>query len=102
MIHVIATIEVTEGKRKAFLEEFQRLVPTVRSEAGCIEYGPAVDVATGITGQLPPRDHVVTIIEKWENLQALRAHLAAPHMAEYRGRVKDLVVGVKLQVLEPA
>ena len=36
------------------------------------------------------------------NEDALRAHLGAPHMAEYRARVKDLVVGVRLQVLQPA
>jgi quinol monooxygenase YgiN len=102
MIHVIATIEVAPGKRDAFLAEFRRLVPLVRAEAGCLEYGPTVDAVTDIPAQVPPRDHVVTIIEKWESLAALKAHLSAPHMADYRNRVKDLVVSVKLHVLQPA
>ena len=48
MIHVIATIEVREGRRDEFLKEFHRIVPLVRQEQGCLEYGPAVDVPTGI------------------------------------------------------
>ncbi|MBI1830559.1 MAG: antibiotic biosynthesis monooxygenase, partial [Planctomycetes bacterium] len=47
MIHVIATITVKPGKRDAFLAEFHRIVPAVHAEAGCIEYGPSVDVASG-------------------------------------------------------
>jgi quinol monooxygenase YgiN len=102
MIHVIATVEVAPGQRAAFLTQFRMVMPLVWAEDGCIDYGPAVDVASGIAVQLPLRENVVTIIEKWESLEALRAHLQAPHMTEYRARVKDLVRGVQLQVLEPA
>jgi quinol monooxygenase YgiN len=102
MVHVIATIQVAPGRREAFLAEFRRVVPLVRAEAGCLEYGPAVDASAGLPGQVPPRPDVVTVVEKWESLDALRAHLGAPHMLEYRGRVKDLVAGVQLQVLQPA
>jgi len=102
MIHVIAVIEVVDGRRDAFLKEFHRVVPLVRQEVGCLEYGPAVDVPTGIAAQRPIREHTVTVIEKWDSLDALQAHLAAPHMAEYRERVRDLVVAVDLQVLAPA
>ncbi len=102
MIHVLATIEVNDGKRQQFLAEFHRNVPRVRAEAGCLEYGPAVDLATGMAVQMPVRENVVTIIEKWADLDALRAHMAAPHMVEYRGRVKDFVKRVQLQILEPA
>ena len=102
MIHVLATIEVQPGKRAAFLAEFHRIVPLVHAEAGCIEYGPAVDLATGLSVQAAPRDDVAVIIEKWESLDALKAHMHAPHMAEYRVRVRDLVRGVHLQVLQPA
>src|SRR5690349_7592768 len=84
MIHVIASIEVAAGKREAFLAEFRRVVPQVLAEAGCLEYGPTVDVASGIPIQEPPRDNVVTVVEKWQDLDALRAHLNAPHMGEYR------------------
>ena len=102
MIYVIAAIEVKPGRREEFLAEFRKNVPAVRAEAGCLEYGPAVDVASGIAAQVPPRDQVVIVVEKWADLDALRAHLAAPHMTAYRERVKDMVVGARLQILEPA
>lgn len=102
MIHVVATIDIVPGQREDFLAEFARLVPVVRAEDGCLEYGPAVDLDSGLAAAGPPREHVVTVIEKWASLDALRAHLAAPHMVEYRHRIRDKVAGVQLRVLQPA
>jgi quinol monooxygenase YgiN len=101
VIYVVATAELKPGTREAFLREFHRNVPTVRAEKGCIEYGPTVDIQSGIKTQIALREHVVTVVEKWESLEALQAHVVAPHMAAYRERVKDFVVRVSLQVLEP-
>jgi quinol monooxygenase YgiN len=101
MIYVIATVEVKPGKREAFLAEFHKNMPNVHAEKGCIEYGPTVDIASGLKAQIPMRENVVTIVEKWESLPDLQAHVVAPHMGTYRERVKDLVNGVTLQVLEP-
>jgi quinol monooxygenase YgiN len=42
------------------------------------------------------------VIEKWADLNALKAHLQAPHMTAFRECVKDLVGGVHLQILRPA
>jgi quinol monooxygenase YgiN len=102
MIYVIATIEVVQGQREAFLAEFRKVMPLVRAEAGCLEYAPALDLPTDLPAQVPARENVVTVVEKWESLEALRAHLQAPHMAEYRARVKALVVGARLQILQPS
>jgi quinol monooxygenase YgiN len=102
MLHVIATIELAEGQREAFLKEFRALVPKVRAESGCLEYGPTIDAVSGMTAQAPPRPHFVTVVEKWSDLASLQAHLLAPHMQEYRPRVKHLVRSTTLQILEPA
>src|SRR3990172_2140971 len=101
MIHVIATIRTAAGRRDDFLAAFRELVPLVRAEAGCLEYGPAVDLETPISGLPPNRDDVVTVVEKWESLAALQDHLAAPHMLRYREKVKDLVAGLGIRVLQP-
>jgi quinol monooxygenase YgiN len=101
MIHVIATVQAKPGKREAVLAEFRRNVPNVLAEKGCIEYGATQDLTTEIKAQIPLREDVLTIVEKWESLDALRAHLAAPHMATYRERTKDLVQSVTLQILQP-
>jgi len=102
MIIVLATIELNQGKRPEFLEEFRKIIPQVRAEKGCLEYFPAVDTATGLPVQGPARDDIVIVIEKWESVAALEAHLIAPHMMEYRPKVKTFVKKVWLQILTPA
>ena len=102
MICVLATIEAAEGRRGDLLAAFQQVVPKVLAEEGCIEYGPMVDLETNIPAQPPLRENVVTVVEKWESIEALEAHLMQPHMLEYRKAVKELVAGTTLLVLEPA
>jgi quinol monooxygenase YgiN len=101
MIHVLATIRLQPGQRAAWLAEFKKVVPLVLAEDGCIEYGAAVDVASGLSAQGPLADDEAVVVEKWSSLEALKAHLAAAHMAAYRERVKGLVAGVSLRVLAP-
>ncbi len=102
MIHVLATIDLKPGKREDFLKRVHQLVPKVRAEKGCLEYGPAIDAVTGLKAQIPLGENFVVIIEKWAELKDLEAHLTSPHMSEYRQEIKDMVAGTKLQVLRPA
>jgi len=102
LIVVLATIELHPGKRNDFLAEFQKIVAPVRAEQGCLEYFPAVDHATNLPAQAPAREDVVVVIEKWASTEALEAHLIAPHMMEYRPKVKEYVKRVSLQILHPA
>lgn len=102
MIHVIATITVVPGSRPAFLKHFHALVPHVHAEVGCIEYGPTIDIASDMGGQIPLRDNVVIVVERWATLKDLQAHHVAPHMQPFRESVKGLVESVSLQVTETA
>lgn len=102
MIVVLATIELNPGKRNDFLAEFKKIVEPVRAEEGCIEYFPATDHSTNLPAQGPAREDIVVVIEKWESIEALEAHLIAPHMMAYRPKVKDFVKRVSLQILNPA
>ncbi len=102
MIHVIATVELVAGQRAAFLDEFRKVVPHVLEEPGCLEYGPTVDAETDIPAQLALREDVVTIVEKWQSVEHLKQHLVAPHMQEYRPRVKALIARSTLVILTPA
>ncbi len=100
MIHVVATTTLKPGTRNAFLAEFKSMIPETLAEDGCIRYEPVVDIATNIhPRQVSERADVVTILESWRSLDCLRVHLAAPHMAAYRERVKDYVAAGQLQVL---
>jgi len=101
MIYVIASIHVKEGRLQDFIEVFKSNLPIVIKERGCIQYFPAVD----INADLPPQildKNVVTVIEHWESLDALRDHLATPHMLAYREKVKGIVEGTSIKVLQEA
>lgn len=101
MIYVIASITVKEGTVDQFVEIFKANIPNVLAEKGCIEYGPAIDVDTGLDLQeVDPC--IVTIVEKWESLDDLQAHLIAPHILVYREKVADIVTSLSLKILEPA
>jgi len=101
MIHVIATVELAPGTREKFLAEFRKLIPAVKAEAGCIEYGPSIDADTDIAIQAKMGPDRVVVVEKWETVAALKAHGVAPHMQAYRAKVKDFVKGMELRVLKP-
>ncbi|HEY3276416.1 MAG TPA: putative quinol monooxygenase [Syntrophorhabdaceae bacterium] len=101
MIYVIASVHVTPGKRAEFLGIFNANLPEVRAEKGCIEYFPAVDAAADIPPQVLDEDEV-TILERWESVEALLAHLSAPHMLAYREKVADVVESVSIKVLREA
>lgn len=101
MIYVIATVELMEGKRDLYMEEFNKIIPMVRAEKGCLEYGPTVDVAAGIPVQEPISESAITIIERWADVDALKVHLTAPHMKTYQKAVKDYVKLVRIRVLSP-
>lgn len=99
MIHVIATVQCRPGCREDFLKEFHQIVPLVLAEDGCLEYGPTVDLSTDVDNQHRDEQRV-TIIEKWESLDHLKAHLVAQHMLAYRPKVADYVEGAELRILE--
>jgi quinol monooxygenase YgiN len=99
MIHVIAAICVKTGTLSDYLAILKSNLPAVRKEKGCIEYTPMIDIDV----KLPPQvldSNVVTILEKWESLEALHAHLGSSHMTDYREKVKNIVERVAIKVLQ--
>jgi len=102
MIHVLATIQIDPQRREEFLAGFRELTPQVHAESGCLEYGVAVDEPTGLDAQRLIGDAAVVVVEKWESVAALQAHLAAPHMDAWREKSASMVRGVEIQVLKPA
>ena len=102
MIHVIAAIEVAEGRRDDLLALVRELVPKVLEEDGCLDYGPTVDVQTSMEIQGDVRENVLVMVERWESVDALKAHMTVPHMATFLAEAKEMVQGLSLQILEPA
>ncbi len=102
MVHVIAVITAKPGQRAAILESFHANVPNVLAEKGCIEYGPAVDAEPAPAFQTRLGADTFMVVEKWESMEALKAHAAAPHMAAYGAKVKDLIASRVIHILSPA
>ena len=102
MIHVIAVITAKPGQREAILEAARANMPAVHAEQGCIEYGPAVDADGLGSFQAKLGPDTFMVVEKWESVEALKAHAAAPHMAAYSAKVKDLIASRVIHVLSPA
>ncbi len=101
MIHVIAVITAKPGLRDTILQAFRANVPAVKAEQGCIEYGAAVDLENGPGFQKKYGSDTFVVIEKWESLDALKAHAAAPHMAAYGAKTKELIANRMVHILAP-
>ncbi len=99
MINVIVSVQIKEGLTQEFLELFKSNIPNVLAEKGCLEYAPTVDIPSGF----PPQElneNIVTIIEKWNSLEDLQAHMSSPHMVEFQKKEKEFVENVSLKVLK--
>ena len=102
MIHVIAVLTAKPGKRNEILGHFRANVPAVRAEKGCIEYGAAVDAEDALKVQTKWGPDTFLVIEKWESMEALQAHAAAPHMAAYAAKTRELMASRVIHILSPA
>ena len=102
MIHVIAIITAKPGQRDAILEAFRANMPAVHAEAGCIEYGPAVDAEGAGSIQTKFGSDTFMVIEKWESLEHLKAHGASAHMAAYAAKTREMIASRVIHVLSPA
>jgi len=102
MIHVIAVITAKPGLRAKVLEAFLANVPAVRAEVGCIEYAAATDFENGPAFQALCGPDTFMVIEKWDSMDALKAHGAAPHMLAYGASTRDMVANRAIHILQPA
>lgn len=99
MIHVVAIITTKPGKRAEVLEAFNKVVPLVHAEQGCIEYQPVTDTERAGPAQSPLGPDSYAVIEKWETLDDLHAHSSSAHMVEYGKSVSDLIAGRTIHIL---
>ena len=102
MIHVVAVVTAKPGKREEILTHFRANVPAVRAEQGCIEYGAAIDAENALPFQTKWGADSFLVIEKWESMDSLKAHAAAPHMAAYGAKTKALIASRVIHILSPA
>jgi quinol monooxygenase YgiN len=101
MIHVVAVITAKSGLRAQVLQHFRANVPACRAEKGCIEYGAAIDAENALAVQTKWGPDTFLVIEKWESMDALKAHAAVPHMTAYGAKVKEMLASRVVHILSP-
>jgi quinol monooxygenase YgiN len=102
MIHVIATITANPGQRADVLALFSKNQPAVLGEAGCISYEAVIDVPGAGPIQTPLGDDTFMVVEGWESVDALKAHAASAHMAEYGRNSAPFIAKRVINVLQVA
>ena len=68
---IIARIVTQPGQEKLVRQELEKLVPTTRQEAGCIQYDLHIDNEN-------PRSFL--FVENWETHELWQAHMTAGHL----------------------
>jgi quinol monooxygenase YgiN len=101
MIHVVAIITTKPGMRDTVLSHARENLAAVRAEKGCIEYGPVID-AEGFAAGKPLGPDTFMVVEKWDSLDALKAHSVAPHMKAYAEKTREHIANRAVHVLTSA
>lgn len=101
MLTIIAEIRVHEGQqhKTKVIHAFEKITPTVLAEQGCHGYELLVDADLNVNFQAKD-DNVITMLEYWESIEHLNAHMQTAHMQAYQAEVKDDVIDVKIRILE--
>ena len=92
MIVVIATLHIHPEKRADFLEDARTLIAHTIKEEGCLSY----DLSSSIT---EPNQFV--FVERWTSRDALTAHFATPHIADWRRASAGYLTDRKVEVVHP-
>lgn len=74
MLLIEGWLKLAKGEFEKVREQGIAMVKATNAEAGCLHYSFAQDIAD---------PDLIRISERWESQEALGAHMASPHMAEF-------------------
>ena len=101
MVYVVVSMDIVEGGMDRFLAACKDVRGKVLAEKGCVAYEHTRELRSPLGAQEPVDPNRVTLIEKWESMDALAAHGQAPHVKEFGAKDKDLRKRVTIRVTEP-
>jgi len=81
MIVVQVEVIVEPGAADKVRDAVKKMEQATRQEVGCLKYAFSVDISDPGT---------VRVTERWATIDAIKAHLASPHMAEFNKAVGAL------------
>lgn len=91
MIIVIARVEADPARMDELQHALDAMMRATWEESGCISYSMAVE----------NKDMgIVSVVERWESVEALKSHFDEPHMASFNAAVKDAVRSIDARMYE--
>jgi len=81
MLLIMGTVRLPAGGLDRVRSAMEKMVAASRAEDGCFTYAYGQDV-------LDPT--LIHVVERWRDREALKAHGASAHMAEWRAAGADL------------
>jgi quinol monooxygenase YgiN len=81
---LLVTLKLKDGQSKAFFDLAKPAAEATRKEKGCIAYDPQ---------QSAEDPNKIIFYERWKNVEALAAHLDAPHTKKLLAGIGDLLDG---------
>ena len=79
-----------DADRKAYVAKTLDIVPTVRDEKGCRVYTLLEDAKTDWDAPQRFGERTLWMLERWDSIDALKAHLQTPHMKAFGPTVRDM------------
>ena len=89
MIIVIARAEVDPGRLDELRPALDAMMRATWEESGCLSYSMAVEGGS-----------VVSIVERWQDVAALKSHFGTPHMAAFNAAVMGAVRSIDAKMYD--
>ena len=83
MLLINGWLKLATGEFDKVIDQARAMVTTTNTEAGCLHYSFSRDVAD---------PDLIRIAERWESEEALAAHSASAHMAEFQKAMASVKV----------
>ena len=81
MIVVQVEVVVEPGSADKVRAAVAAMEQATRKEAGCLKYAFSVDISD---------PGMIRVTERWESMDAIKAHMASPHMADFQRAIMTL------------
>ncbi len=91
-ITVTAVLKAKPGREHELRGELIKMIGPTRTEPGCLEYVLNESIEDSLT---------FSFYERWENADAVQAHLDSEHYREYRRATEELIESREAYRLRP-